>query len=226
MSGPRHQLDVARFAGDTDEDLLAYMAMKGDPSCRAAAGAFYKRHNEFVGAVLKKQGAGRLVGGDEGLVDVVQNTFWAAYQKADTYSPCGSADPGRQRRACRAWLIGIARNMIREMLTRPVSVVSDVALDDCIELGIDVREGADSDPALAAAVEEALGKLTERELEVVRVSMMFFKPGEKNQRLPNSVSQNLANELSTTPENIRAMRKRAFDKLRAHLASWSTGKRR
>jgi RNA polymerase sigma factor (sigma-70 family) len=226
MSGPHRQRELARFAGDSDEDLLAYMAMKDDPSCRAAAGAFHDRHKEFLFAVLKKRRVGDVVGGDEALADLVQNTFWTAYQKADTYRPCGSADPDRQRRACRAWLVGICRNLIRDALTRPVSVVSDVALDDCIELGVDVREGADTDPTLVAAADEAFDKLSEREQEVVRTTMMFYKPGEKNQRLPNSVSQNLASQFSTTPENIRAIRKRAFDKLRAHLAPWATAKRR
>ncbi len=226
MSGPRQQLDIVRFAGDSDEDLLGYMAMKDDPSCRAAAGAFYERHKEFLFAVLKKRRAGDVLGGDEGIVDLVQNTFWTAYQKADTYRPCGSADPDRQRRASRAWLCGISRNLIREALAGPVSVVADVALDDCIDFGSEVHECADADLALVAAVSEALDELSERELEVVWTTMMFFKPGEKNQRLPNSVAQNLANKLSTTPENIRAIRKRAFDKLRACLVLWSKAKRR
>ena len=226
MTGPRHQLDVVRFAGDSDEDLLAYMAMKDDPSCRAAAGAFYQRHSEFLFALLKKRRAGDVLGGDAALEDVMQNTFWTAFQRAETYRPCGSADPAHQRLACRRWLVGISQNLIRDALTRPISVVSDVAFDDCIDLGVDLRDDAAVDPALVSAVEQAFDELSERERDVVRTTMMFFKPGEKNQRLPNGVADNLAKLLSTTTENIRAIRKRAFDKLRARLAPWSTTKRR
>jgi RNA polymerase sigma factor (sigma-70 family) len=207
-----------RFESDQDEDLLAYMAMREDPSRRDAGAEFHRRHAGFIWGVLKKLRVEVGLGGEHALQDVVQDAFLRAYERSETYESCRSVDGNRQRQAVRRWLIGIAKNVIREKLSRPVSITATVPLEDFFEFAeVPVPVTHESDATRLMG--EAFSELNEREQDVLRTTMLHFKPGEKAQRLPNAVLQALAAQLGTTPENIRAIRKRASDKLRARLAS-------
>jgi RNA polymerase sigma factor (sigma-70 family) len=205
------------FGDDTDEDLVAYMAMKDDPSRQDAGTEFYRRHKEFVFGVLMKTRAGRLVGGEDGLCDVVNEAFFRAYQAAETYRPCGATDRDSQRRACRRWLIGIAKNVVKEGCGRSPSIKATVSVDECLDLP-DVAVADDEESTAVRLLGEAMERnLTERERDVLRSTMLFYKPGEKNQRMPSGSAAALADQYGTTTENIRAIRKRAIDKLRSVL---------
>lgn len=205
------------FTDDNDEDLVAYMAMTDDPARRDAGAEFYRRHKEFVFAVLMKRRAGRFVGGEDGLCDVVDDTFFRAYQAAGTYRSCGSADRDDQRRSCRRWLVGIAKNVVKETFGRSVSIRATESMDECLELP-EVAVSGDEESAAVRLVREAMEqKLTEREQDVLRATMLFYKPGEKNQRMPSGAAEALAAQFGTTTVNIRAIRKRAIDKLRSVL---------
>jgi RNA polymerase sigma factor (sigma-70 family) len=218
------------FADDPDEDLLAYMAMRVlDPVASRQAGAeFYERHKKFVFAILRSRNYGKLIGGDDGLGDVVQQTFFTAYERAATYRSCSSGDRDRQRRACRNWLVGIARNIIRDTLSRHISIVTDEAFDDCLDVGVDPTIPPEKESEVVRLIEEELDAMTEREQVVLRTTMEYFKPGETNQRLPNAVAATLAKQLGTTTQNVRAIRSRACRKIRerveTHLAA-ARGKR-
>jgi DNA-directed RNA polymerase sigma subunit (sigma70/sigma32) len=64
---------------------------------------------------------------------------------------------------------------------------------------------------------EALATLSEKERRVLEVTTQFSAPGEQHQRLPSGIAQDLAKALDTTVDNIRQIRKRALDKLRAYM---------
>ena len=63
-------------------------------------------------------------------------------------------------------------------------------------------------------IEAAFDSLDAREQEVLRETMLWHKPGEANQRMPNEAASRLAAQLGTTPANIRKIRSRAIQKLR------------
>lgn len=153
----------------------------------------------------------------EGLVDLVQDTFRAVLESAGSFKSKGG-DADQQRRACLNWLVGISRNLLRQKLQRPVSVTADVVLDDCDDLASEVTPPEDvDDQDVVKLVTAALDELNDHERDVVSVTMEFYKPGEKHQRLPNQVALNLATAWSTTTTNNRTVRKRAMDKLRTFL---------
>src|SRR5947208_1372874 len=56
------------------------------------------------------------------------------------------------------------------------------------------------------------------EQEVLRVTYQYHVAGRDAQRLPNDVAEDLSRRLNTTSENLRKIRQRATDKLRAALA--------
>lgn len=243
MGGPEPATQLS-FATDSDEDLLAYMAMKTDDpgSARAAGSEFFCRHRDFVFKVLKKRGLARRLGGEDLLEDLVLDTFATAYASAGNYRPCGSDDPVGHRRAARAWLMGIAKNKILMALQPGPSVVAGVSLDDepILQVRVPVPDSDDADDAalgpraawtrtVKRLIGEALDQLTDRERDVVLTSLEFYDPAAKHQRLPNAESQALARQLNTTTANIRKLRERALGKIRSHveegLSGWQEGKR-
>ena len=76
-------------------------------------------------------------------------------------------------------------------------------------------EAADeSDSEVIAVVKATVQKvLTEREQEVLRVTLHWYDPSSEHQRLPNEVAAELAKRLGTTPENLRKIRERALAKV-------------
>ena len=66
-------------------------------------------------------------------------------------------------------------------------------------------------------LEEALANLTEREREVILISVCYFVDG-KQLRLPQDILDGLCKRLETTKENIRMIRKRALEKIKKYAA--------
>src|SRR6267142_6501767 len=94
------QLDLS---DQSDEDLLAYMAMRSDDSrgADAAFKSFYERHVKHVFGVCRRAPLSVLYG--SGVEDLVQQVFLRAYQGAGAYRGIDSADPKQQQAWTRAW---------------------------------------------------------------------------------------------------------------------------
>lgn len=198
----------SRFAEDADQDLLGYIAI--DPtgqSAREAGHELYTRHRTRLFNVLKRSWGRTL--DDESLADLVHDTFMAAFDSAESYA-------GTTETACLNWLVGIARNRLRIELERGSSVRAELVLSGQPEASwsVQVPETVSESEAVTLT-EQALAGLDEREQEVLRVTMEFSRPGSKHQRLPNAIAAGLAARWSTTTTNIRAIRKRAMDKIKA-----------
>ena len=148
-----HLRSASKFGTDPDDDLLVYISIdSAGEDGRAAATELYLRHSQALFRILKRFWPGRLLG-DEGLVDLVQDTFRAVLESAGTFKPKGG-DAAQQRRACLNWLVGVARNQLRQRLQRPVSVAAEVVLDDCEDLAAEVLLSENVD-------EQNVGKLVE-----------------------------------------------------------------
>ncbi len=219
-SAPKTEID---FTGETDADLLGYMGMREcEPEARDAFAEFYCRHAEWLYNFLCRPRTLQLSGGEEGVKDVLQATFLRAYDGAHTFDPGGNATQDSSRRRARAWLGGIANNVIHDILRVPdmMNVVSEPNLLDQI---VECKPAELSQ--MAEWVREALEALTEREKDVVLVTVLHHKFGEKHQRLPNAVSLGLAQRWNTTPENIRALRSRALKKVKEAVEARELGAR-
>src|SRR5438270_779206 len=108
-------LDLTRAP---DEDLLAWMARRDNVESAATAEAafeiFYERHRRFVYDACRWRWNGYL--DQPGIADLVSDTFFRAYQKADTFRSSKSTDPDHRRGRVRAWLVRIARNLLYSSL--------------------------------------------------------------------------------------------------------------
>ena len=74
------------FGGETDADLMAYMAMADqDPSAaRDAWGEFYRRHVQYLYAMCDRA-YGEVLGGEAGAGDIVAETFRRAFRAAGRF---------------------------------------------------------------------------------------------------------------------------------------------
>jgi len=213
----------AEPAGETDADLLLFMALRADdpPGARAAWEEFYARHVRYLYAVCLRAYAD-LLGGPAGVGDLVADTFRRAYEHAGTFDAAGLDDPDRLRRRARAWLGRIAQRLVQTALRGRAKLPTVRLEPDHWQLiaGRDELPPA-GDPQRVERVREAIASLSPREQAVLRVTFQWYRPDRSHQRLPNDVAAELAESLATTPENLRQIRRRAMRKVEAILRQFA-----
>lgn len=197
---------------DDDAALLARAASSGQPGARAAQSAFYARHVRYLYGALKRREAVLSRIGGISLEDLVQETFQRAFQYGGSFR-ADTTDPERARLQTRAWLGRIAERLIVNAIAKPSEVVASELVESASDEDV---EAPPSSPGVRA-VRTALEELTDREQDILRVTALYQRHGEKHQRLPNDVSSDLATRWGTNNENIRAIRSRAMKKLEARL---------
>ncbi len=197
-----------------DAELFARVARKDDTS-RAAQGELYARHVRYLYGMLIKRQTRTLSVAAMSAEDLVQETFRRAFERADTFSPQGITEQERLRRRVRAWLGRIAQNLLADRL-RSIREVSASPYLERVTTD-DLDDAPPSTPELRL-LREALSKLSEREQDVLRVTALYQKAGE-HQRLPNAVSQKLAQRWDTSNDNVRAIRSRAMKKVKSFMHS-------
>lgn len=201
-------------AESTDAELLASVARGDrDPArSRDAQAQFYERHVRYLyGALRKRRQLLELAG--ESAEDLVQETFQRAFERAHTFRDAPEFDADRQRQRTRAWLGRVAHSLLVDKLRDEPARADSPYLE---RLG--VEDDAESAVAVAPALErvvQALGSMSEREQDILRVTALYYRAGHDSQRLPNRVSEELAERWQTTNDNIRAIRSRALKRLKA-----------
>jgi len=209
------------FVTDTDEDLLAYMAMQSEdpPGAAEAFAEFYRRHERYLSYRCR---AYRGTLGDDGVSSLVQDTFLRVYQKAHTYKPKPSSCDDASRRV-KAWMGRIARNIFLTQLRHSQNQEEMPDDFDTKEYkSVFQRSPAEENVPPSGRMKlflEALDTLSAKERDVLVVSAEWCRLGQDFQRLPDDISQGLAAKYQSTPEAIRQTRKRAKDKLKAIVES-------
>ena len=203
---------------EADDLLLCYMACKETAddysNSRDAFGSFYRRHIKYLFSVCKG------FVDDNDLPDLVQETFFRAYQKADTFKDQGAHDPIRISRLVRAWLGKIAENIKNEWY-RSDSVNRDVIYDSENIETVPAIEKSDVNHENPSEIErlffEAFDFLSDRERDVLRSYWNYFDPRKVHNRLPNVVVNELSIRWETTSENIRQIKSRAEKKVKDYV---------
>jgi RNA polymerase sigma factor (sigma-70 family) len=212
------------LTGEPDEDLLAWMAMRDDEEsaahAQAAFAAFYERHEGFVYNKCRWRFSGFI---DEATTkDLVNDTFFRVYEKADTFRPSESSDPDLRRGRVRAWLVTVAASILYSSF-RANKGARHVQLTDeeWAQLDEDTCGGisAEPEPLEHRLVREAFEQLNDKQKLVVEATLDSFEvdPGRKQQRLSNEDSKALAEKLGTTQEDVRQTRRRAYKKMREYV---------
>ena len=217
------QLDAtASLRAETDADLLVYMGWRNDDpeTARAAGSVFYDRHVRYVYGVCRKA-AHKYFMGDHCAKDLTAETFARVYERAGTFSPAGITDPEPLRLRVRGWIGAIANNIVMDALRGRQAAPEQHLTADAWEQQCVAPPAAKS--ADVALVRRAMDDvLDNREREVIRVTLLSYKPGAKQQRLSNADSADLASVLQTTPDNLRKIRRSAMRKIRDYVMSHRT----
>ena len=207
--------------GPDDCELLRRMADDASEQSarRDAWGVFYERHAKYV---YRKCVAAhwKLIGIDN-VADVVNDTFLRAYEKAATFRLSGASAEDQQR-IVRAWLLRINENIVRDRFRNSPNIV--FAEESELEDQEDPRDETAEPPSVKSVlIEEGLKQLSDREQRVLRETVFWFVPGARHQRMPHAAMASLAEELNTTPANVRQMRARALETLRQYILARSRG---
>jgi RNA polymerase sigma factor (sigma-70 family) len=208
-------------AEPSDDDLLARISNEADePSRREAWGVFYGRHAEYLFGVCTRSYRGRL---DEAAVaDLVEETFLKVYERAAaSYRPAETGGADLRRCRVRAWLARIAERLAQDIFRgrrrRPAAQLEQEEWQDVPE-GADCTHSATTEE-LCRVINEVLD---ERERDVLRITFHWHDPERDHQKLPEEAVEELARLWQLKPDNIRQIRRRAIQKLKAALPPAAT----
>ena len=213
---------ASRFQNDGDGELLRLIASQPDSACEAQE-EFYQRHVRYMYGVSRRAFSDLL--GPDKIEDVVQDTFVRVFTKAGTFSFDESMDLSGQRRAVRAWMGKIMDNIVMDYFRGQPEIhfVDEETLDSydvarAAQQG-EPREGDGSVSRSQELLEDAFDTLTEDEKHVLRVTAFWYKPGQKQQKLPQKVMAELTESLHTNATNVRKIRSRGVAKIREYFES-------
>ncbi|NTU80176.1 MAG: sigma-70 family RNA polymerase sigma factor [Chloroflexales bacterium] len=183
----------------SDEALIAHVA-SGDSR---ALEQLYSRYSRVVyGLALK------ILSNAEHAEDVVQETFWRVWRRADTfYAGSGSFAP---------WLFGIARNLCIDELRRRQARPAASPIEDQVLMAIPDSQPAIDDLTWEAErrrlISSALGELPPDQRQVIELA--YF--GGLSQR---EIAEHLDNPLGTVKTRVRL----ALQKLKGLLQHQGIG---
>ncbi len=213
---------------DSDcERFRILSAGKPPGAVRTAQQELYARHAGYLLRVLRGPRGRLLAHCEMGAEDLVHETFVRAFERADSYRCLnwGSVQPPsgavggvsavreeEERLRTRAWLGRIAERLLADALAKRREVSGSL---DMVEFSEAAPPSSGSSQAVL--VRRALLQLDEREQDVLRITALYHRVGEKHQRLPNDVVRELAARWNISGANLRAIRKRALAKLRRNL---------
>lgn len=186
----------------------------------AAFEEFYDRHKAYLWKVCTD--IGEQLSCASWVNDVFNETFQRAQRNAARFK-FPTCPKEEEDNVIKAWLGEIAHNRLCDywrkwQRERTGSDAQWEALGEAVALAAERRlEAQPEDVKRIALIEEAMETLSEREAHVLRVTSQFHRHGQKFQRLPNAVVDDLATTLNTTPENLRKIRERARKKVRQYV---------
>lgn len=205
----------------SDEDLIVIMSWK-DEEPAAARGAwkeFYTRHHEEVYRRIWRWIGNRSPLDQDRTRDLVVEAFRTLFEsKAAKYKPVGG-ERTRQDRNAKAWFFRIVQNTIHDEFRNSQPMYGKVvSLSD--EAGLEIAD-LENGTALSPYEEKVqrmgviLDSLNEREKKIAMTiaSAINYDSG-KQQRMSSCELHDIAEELETTPENIRQLRKRLKERIR------------
>lgn len=208
---------------ERDLDLLKLMARRSQDEAWADAAfcEFYNRHKAYMWTVCDS--ATEDLHGEAWVEDIFVQTFERAYEKAETFKLPVGTPPASEVRLVRGWLGKIAANILRHLLrNHEAEHTKDeeewrTILESTAALNPEEEQDTPELAAKRKLIAEALETLTEREQLVLRTTYQYYRIGKKFQRLPNKVSHELAEQLATTPENLRKIRERALENVTNYI---------
>lgn len=196
----------------SDEELLQRMRRKSEDfsSARDAWGLFFKRHVQFLYRCVLS--ADRVLAGcGIGTDDIVEETLSKLWKSGShSFHVPEELDPDEATLRCRAWLVKIAHNLIRDKLrSRKLELVDP-----------DENEEIFAAAEAVGPVEQSLEiyqrvtrTLSERDAAIVWFKIQHYNPDTGQSQPPREVLDAFCKEWGITPNVLR----KAYGRALKHL---------
>lgn len=216
MSKKDLQEQHGSFAEDTDEELILYMTdqEKNPAEAKGAWEEFYIRHASYVLLICNRTCNWSL--DDNTINGIMVETFIKAYSSANTYKFSNQQQIDEIRRRVRSWLGVIAKNATFDVLRGyRDSGMFRLGPEEWRRIDNNQERSISKDTETVRKIMEQI--LDDRDRTVLRTTYMYYNPDKENQRLPNDIVDQLCRHFSTTPANLRRIRKNATEKVKKAL---------
>jgi hypothetical protein len=215
------------LTSESDEDLIQMMGWDSSASdreiARAAWGAFFVRHRKLVLWLCR---------GSPDPPNLTGEVFRQVREIAKDFDPRPmreAADEREKRKILCAWLGAIARRIRQQEYLTTASFGKIV--EPAVLQQVEDKKCSDPTDALAGKYKASVERvrqlvdslLSEKEREVLLVSMQWYNPEHRRCYVPPGVLNELRIRLNTTADNIRRLRKTAFDRIKASLEAERNG---
>jgi len=218
---------------EKDDKLLWHMAYGAVEERRLAFDAFYRRHQEYLYGICYDL-VNRYKFGFFDQDDVFQSTMIKARDHAGTFKPDGLVDAQELEDKADAWLGGIAKNVVIDLLRRKPKCVSfdpqllgrddgdDVdggngGSDDDSEICIQVDKPATgSETEEAKLLREAIDTLSPNQQAVIWAASQFYEC-RGQQRTPVDELDQIVAGLGMSRDNFRKVKQRARKKILEYM---------
>lgn len=199
----------------SDEDLFVLMSYRTENEMEAqkAFRIFYDRYKNLLWSLCYSVCKKLNIDNWEELVKVIFNNTMIAVFESPTY------DSSKSKLS--TWMSKIAYNETLDLINESkISTGKTIPLNEEITNSIADEENVIYyDTPQKKLLDAALNLLSERDREIL---LTYFMYQEENKHLPDDVLEELSLRYSTTSANIRQIKKRALDKIKAYISQNST----
>lgn len=197
----------------TDEDLFFLMSLKDEEEAEAqqAFGIFYEKYSRLLWSLCYSVCRKIDVSNTEELAKCVfYNTMTTIYEHP-TYDA--------KKSKLSTWISKIAYHETLDLISEFKLNESkrNISLNEkVIETVPEKEEIIDTETPEKKILNEALDQLKEREREILLTCLMYK---EEHKHIPDEILLELSQKYDTTAVNIRQIRKRALDKVKAYITT-------
>lgn len=197
----------------TDEDLFFLMSLKAEDEDEAheAFRIFYERYKRLLWSLCYSVCNKLDISNVEEFARCVFNNTMTAIYEHPTYDGTKSK--------LSTWMSRIAYHETLDLIAdfKINDTKKNVPLNEKIaETFPELQEFSDFETPEKKILTEALNQLQDRDREILLTSMMYK---EVHKHIPDEILLELSNRYSTTTVNIRQIRKRALDKVKAYITT-------
>ena len=215
-----------KLACFSESALLGLMANQDtEPTfARDAWDELYRRHCRCIFQLVARN-YGQQLGGEDGISDVVVDTFHAAFDWATRQASPESVvarfedvNLGSVRRKVLGWLCVIARRIAAHRITS--NRHNHLELRDVTSSEVDDQEPPST--ALRDSLQSALQKLSPTELEALRVSLPWYQVETGQFAFSRGEAAAIASSLGITADALRQRRHRSLERLALMMTTQDT----
>ena len=190
-----------------------------------AFNAFFERHSEFLRLACIKYRCSHTSCGAE---DVVNLTMVEVYRGNAVFAPPANADRDHVRRALRAWLIGVAKNLYHAQIRKLRFDRNVIPFDENLEFVVTPETFQDDDgqypPVLTSDLRNKILQFRDSLPTIDQLifdrSIDYYDPVLRQFNVPPQAARDISEEVGKSIAAVRKRRERMMAALRSSLSPY------